>query len=101
MIVNLTAGQLLSIHNERLKLSGTFMELINRTRIQRFYEDNHLRINRIVKENGDILKEFYQFDEDGNIKMNGKNPVFNEGKTEEGLKEKMIELQKQIVPITI
>lgn len=102
MTVNLTTGQVLSIHNERIKLSGTFMELINRTKIQRFYDDNHLRINRIVKENEDILREFYKFDEDGvNILVIENVPQFLEGKSEEGLKERMIEFHKQIVPIVI
>lgn len=102
MTVNLTVGQVLSIHNERIKLSGTFMELINRTKIQRFYDDNRLRINRITQENGDILKQFYKFDDDGvNIVVVDNVPQFIEGKTEEQLKERMVEFHKQIVPIVI
>lgn len=101
MIVNLTVAQVLQIHNERMKLSGTFIELINRTKIERFYQDNYLRINRIVQENGDILKEFYEFKEDGNMVLNEGKPILVEGKTDEQFNEKYKEFNLQIIPITI
>lgn len=101
MIVNLTVAQVLQIHNERIKLSGTFLELINRTKIERFYSDNYLRINRIVQENGDILKEFYQFKEDGNMALNEGKPILVEGKTDEQFNEKYKDFNLQIIPITI
>lgn len=101
MIINLTVAQVLQIHNERIKLSGSFMELINRTKIERFYQDNYLRINRLVQENGDILKEFYVFKDDGSMAINEGNPILVEGKTDEEFNEKYKEFNLQIIPITI
>lgn len=101
MIVNLTVSQVLQIHNERIKLSGSFLELINRTKIERFYQDNYLRINRIVEENGNILKSFYRFSDDGKMSIHEGKPVLLEGKTDEEFNQKYKEFNEQIIPITI
>lgn len=99
--INITAGQALSLYQQREQMKGTLIEMLMWNKLQKFQQDNGIRLTSILEKHNKAVTEFYQFDENGVKKDEAGKPILLEGKTEEGYMAAIKEINSQIIPLEI
>lgn len=115
-LINISRGELLEIHNDYQYSFRTSLRILLKEKIQKFYDNNLLRIQSALDKQQEIIKEFYltneqgvvqvqkkigdeyQFDEKGNPVMEG---ALIEGKSEADFNLKMNEFMTEQVPMEL
>lgn len=102
MNTNITKGTLLALHREAQSTQG-LRKIFDRGKLDKFYNDNNIKINTIITQVIDLRKTFCEMDGE-NIKMQtieGKNvPVLLEGKTQEEFEEASKKLLSEETTLT-
>lgn len=104
MKINMTNESLLAIDMEVVQWQGSALMFFLNGKIQKFYQDNGIRLNTLKEKRKELLEEFVVM-ENGQVKLEeveGKQkPVYKDSLREKEFQDKMQELMTKQIAIEV